>query len=377
MSRRSGRSRGYMATESNEFAEDEEIGNYGGETEDLDEEQEVTRCLCGQDELREQAISNSVNEILRKEYGIQIDQGLFIQCDKCSVWQHGYCVGLFTNEDVPDKYWCELCKPDFHIFITALSLDETPRTLYKLVNDKRKRLLPKDRTRPKREPKPTRKDRRTYEDSYDAQLQKALRESAKDSVNETNELKKSNSIANVKHEPVQDEPTNTADANAKSERSVDENDNDNALLESFTNNQNANSTITKVKRTKLRSKAGRAKKLKPTPPVNKLKEKDSVNSQVSRDELINQPSRPRYVSEKSSIFELRKRTGAILEWLGRSQIELDEEKLAKIELMDYNEETANDENKKAVQNFNDNLNLMEKLTEQILSWEQRFGKYAP
>lgn len=377
MSRRSGRSRGYMASESNEFAEDEEIGNYGGETEDLDEEQEVTRCLCGQDELREQAISNSVNEILKKEYGIQIDQGLFIQCDKCSVWQHGYCVGLFTNDDVPDKYWCELCKPDFHIFITAQSLDETPRTLYKLVNDKRKRLLPKDRTRPKREPKPTRKDRRTYEDSYDAQLQKALRESAKDSVNETNELKKSNSNANVKHEPVQEEPTNTTDTNAKSERSMDENENDNALHESSTNNQNANSTITKVKRTKLRLKAGRAKKQKPTPPVNKLKENDSVNLQVSRDDLINQPSRPRYVSEQSSIFELRKRTGAILEWLGRSQIELDEEKLAKIELMDYNEETANDENKKAVQNFNDNLKLMEKLTEQILSWEQRFGKYAP
>ena len=41
---------------------------------------------------------------------------------------------------------------------------------------------------------------------------------------------------------------------------------------------------------------------------------------------IKQPSKPRYVNDKSSIFELRKRTIAILEWLGRSQVELQEEK---------------------------------------------------
>ena len=60
------------------------------------EEEEITRCICGE-----------VNPP-------EGDSGLYIQCESCSVWQHGFCVGIMEPEDVPDKYWCELCKPELH-----------------------------------------------------------------------------------------------------------------------------------------------------------------------------------------------------------------------------------------------------------------------
>jgi len=34
------------------------------------------------------------------------------QCDKCSVWQHGPCVGLYA--EFPGDYFCEKCRPDLH-----------------------------------------------------------------------------------------------------------------------------------------------------------------------------------------------------------------------------------------------------------------------
>lgn len=39
---------------------------------------------------------------------------LFIQCDVCKVWQHGGCVGIFSDEMSPENYFCELCKKDLH-----------------------------------------------------------------------------------------------------------------------------------------------------------------------------------------------------------------------------------------------------------------------
>lgn len=133
MSRRS-RSKPLPKPPAQEFPDDEEIGD--DEADDLDEEQEITRCVCGNDELQQLGINNQLQQLLLSEYEISIDQGLFIQCDKCSVWQHGYCVGLFINDDVPDKYWCEQCRPENHIEI----VDED-RTLYKSVNEKRKILM--------------------------------------------------------------------------------------------------------------------------------------------------------------------------------------------------------------------------------------------
>lgn len=98
------------------------------EEEVLDEEEEgETRCIC--------------NELDPPD-----DSGLFIQCEQCGVWQHGYCVGII-KKDTPDKYWCEQCRPDLHrLYITDLGEN---RSLYKPVQGLRrqkKRLIRQSQT---------------------------------------------------------------------------------------------------------------------------------------------------------------------------------------------------------------------------------------
>ncbi|GAB5360643.1 hypothetical protein AAMO2058_000644700 [Amorphochlora amoebiformis] len=60
----------------------------------MDDNNWITKCPCGQN---------------------QDADGLMIQCDRCLVWQHGDCVGLFTEASVPDQYFCEQCKPQHKI----------------------------------------------------------------------------------------------------------------------------------------------------------------------------------------------------------------------------------------------------------------------
>lgn len=82
------------------------------------EEEGETRCICG-------------------EIDPPDDSGLYIQCEQCSVWQHGYCVGI-TEGETPDKYWCEQCKPELHtIYITELN---ERRSHYKPIQQRRRKI---------------------------------------------------------------------------------------------------------------------------------------------------------------------------------------------------------------------------------------------
>lgn len=87
---------------------------------DAAEEEEVTRCICGYQEYpgpptdlgrMKEGPNTSLNtaDISTDDIG-----GLFIQCDKCHVWQHGGCVGIMDEAASPDEYFCEECRPDFH-----------------------------------------------------------------------------------------------------------------------------------------------------------------------------------------------------------------------------------------------------------------------
>jgi hypothetical protein len=42
------------------------------------------------------------------------DMGFMVQCEKCDVWQHGICMGIAREEDCPEKYFCDECRPDLH-----------------------------------------------------------------------------------------------------------------------------------------------------------------------------------------------------------------------------------------------------------------------
>lgn len=43
------------------------------------------------------------------------DERVMIICDKCDAWQHNECMEVSENTDeLPDQYFCELCKPEDH-----------------------------------------------------------------------------------------------------------------------------------------------------------------------------------------------------------------------------------------------------------------------
>ncbi|KAK4506342.1 hypothetical protein PRZ48_000072 [Zasmidium cellare] len=60
-----------------------------------DDDEEVIRCICGNSNPK--------------------DKRAFIGCDACTVWQHNVCMGIpDEEEDVPDHYFCEECRPEEH-----------------------------------------------------------------------------------------------------------------------------------------------------------------------------------------------------------------------------------------------------------------------
>ncbi|GME46333.1 Zinc finger PHD-type protein [Neofusicoccum parvum] len=88
---------------------DEEVG---------DDEEETTRCICG---YQEYPGPPSDDEDLAVGSDLQAEDvgGLFIQCDKCKVWQHGGCVGIMEEKAVPENYFCEECRKDLHNLLSS------------------------------------------------------------------------------------------------------------------------------------------------------------------------------------------------------------------------------------------------------------------
>lgn len=91
---------------------------------ELIEEEEVTRCVCGQLEYPGPPVEAGESQ-KAKDGGPQASGGgsgshaddggsLFIQCDICKVWQHGGCVGIMNEATSPEEYFCEQCRKDLH-----------------------------------------------------------------------------------------------------------------------------------------------------------------------------------------------------------------------------------------------------------------------
>jgi PHD-finger len=55
---------------------------------DIPGQKELVHCFCGSPE----------------------EDGLMIQCELCLCWQHGICLGIDTEEGVPDPYVCHFCR---------------------------------------------------------------------------------------------------------------------------------------------------------------------------------------------------------------------------------------------------------------------------
>jgi len=68
---------------------------------DNDASGEVTRCVCGSQDYPFADVDVE-------------DTGFMICCERCNVWQHGPCVGVMSENEAPDVYYCEECRPDLH-----------------------------------------------------------------------------------------------------------------------------------------------------------------------------------------------------------------------------------------------------------------------
>ncbi|KAK0729839.1 hypothetical protein B0H67DRAFT_12192 [Lasiosphaeris hirsuta] len=115
------RERPVTRTEANEMANGDD---------DLQEEDEAVRCICGYDDypgpppFDDDNVKHSVKDTTDIDPIFATDltddaAGFFVQCDVCKVWQHGACVGIMTEESSPDEYFCEGCRRDLHKIFTA------------------------------------------------------------------------------------------------------------------------------------------------------------------------------------------------------------------------------------------------------------------
>jgi hypothetical protein len=78
------------------------------QVEEESEEDEVTRCVCGEGADDEDAVR------------------AMICCDKCQVWQHNDCM-MLAEDYQPDKYFCEQCRPSDHKpLLNAIARGEKP-----------------------------------------------------------------------------------------------------------------------------------------------------------------------------------------------------------------------------------------------------------
>ncbi|MCJ1286116.1 hypothetical protein MMC26_005459 [Xylographa opegraphella] len=97
------------------------------EDEDEVDEEDVTRCVCGQldypglptstvDALKQ--ASKDAGDVATSAPVPEDIGGLFIQCDICKVWQHGGCVGVM-DAGMREAYFCEQCRKDLHKLMTG------------------------------------------------------------------------------------------------------------------------------------------------------------------------------------------------------------------------------------------------------------------
>lgn len=352
--------------ETDDLDEEIEVDNTAGtdeeiEDEDEDEEEEAeTRCICGQLDPPD-------------------ENGLFIQCEKCQVWQHGYCVSI--TEDVPEKYWCEKCRPDLHTIIdTSEGKISKYLPVMKQQGTKRtskKRQANNNSNEDLEDSHKKRKERATYnsrEDArYEALIQRVMEESKKEvqtDIKSEDEEKASKNSRGSRRRNNEEENTVEEDT-VKSEDKNSSSDLDKKSKDSDTNDSAATNTTTTT--TSKRQQPGkRTRKAGPNSKTTKETNKET-NSAID----FSKPTKPRLPQQRSTVNEMRKRVAAILEFIGRTQIDIANEQRDEEELTKFVEDESSKEKITTLfQNYNGSLELMDSLTRKLLIWEQKFGKYG-
>ncbi|ODQ77953.1 hypothetical protein BABINDRAFT_90579 [Babjeviella inositovora NRRL Y-12698] len=383
-SRRSARSRSnysedFEAPDTHEVPDDDEAG--------YDEDSEVTRCVCGHDELQppHQREDPSFNDEM---------SGLFIQCELCSVWQHGYCVGLKSEAAVPEKYWCETCRPDMH---TLVFRGDRNSSLYDATRERRDKRKPKRREEEKeahQKQKDLKRAERTraMDKEYEQDLKKALEESARLAAPKrpvedekpvpTAKLLSSHKRPRRSPDEVKDEVKEEVKEEVKAEMQpplAPSSAASNVAAPVETTHTN-DTSLTTPDDTANSDESAKARKRSRAKSVPKVAPKAAPLGDADK------PSKPRLPPPKTSLTEMRKRVSAILEFIGRTQVELasetnDKASLAKlVEESEADGDQGKEEVRRTVEKFEDNyretFGVMDRLTRKLLLWEQQFGKYS-
>lgn len=421
----------------------------GEEEEDMEEDEveEVTRCICGNPELQLAPDNPDFDDV---------DTGFFIQCEQCQVWQHGYCVGIKDEVDAPDKYWCELCKPELHTLVDKGSKDQ--RSLYIPVTEKKKKHLKKVKDEKeeqrkqavKNEPLPALSDRVTQPSTvkqssspesrqhrrersrlqlssrdaeYELQLKKALEESAKESgvqpedpelseyTRERSSRRRTRHDDDVKNEDEGDVLDLGIDQEVKRDPEVLQDSNkrrktlntaDDGLTKEVSDTgplEDTGASLKEDDKAELTQahegsendsgsqfRAPVTKKKRPRRAVNS-KMKSETNENVSpkksrnKEEIdADKPTKPRIPQQRISMYEMRKRTSAILEFLVRTQSELKYDFENGVDLTQFIDDSAGkselnkDEIKHTLKNgYDSSITLMEQLTLKIIDWNTKYG----
>ncbi|KAI1475790.1 hypothetical protein F4774DRAFT_413562 [Daldinia eschscholtzii] len=98
---------------------------------DIQEDDEAVRCICGHDEYPgpppfDENSKHDPRDVIDHDriFAIEVTDdmaGFFVQCEFCNTWQHGACVGFAEESNLEDvQYFCERCRKDLHkIYIAS------------------------------------------------------------------------------------------------------------------------------------------------------------------------------------------------------------------------------------------------------------------
>ncbi|CCF56961.1 hypothetical protein KAFR_0B06640 [Kazachstania africana CBS 2517] len=396
------------------------------EEEQEEEEEGETRCVCG-------------------EIDPPDESGLYIQCESCSVWQHGFCVGIVGgSKDAPDKYWCELCKPTLHhLYLNDLG---EKRSIYKPVQEKKRQNRRTARSGKngggsvggesssesngsgssssstgsskdtnnitnvvkgeEEEKRLQDRKRATFlareEKQYQRMLEKAIKESRRTSkqedfpLTEDAEADSPDTLTDPVHELLDSEKRevneNTnhedmEDINEEEDEVEEDQDQKSSINETSTNassdnlasakKPSPNAKITKPARRSNRSHAGILDSRASSRSRRGTRKMDNKNSSIADNEIdVNKPVKPRIPSERTSINEMKRRTKAILEFISRTQLEINDDIQNKNKLTKFVE---NDDFLKKLDviyiNYSEHLVLMDEITQKLISWEDKYSNF--
>ncbi|KAG4304607.1 hypothetical protein PORY_002000 [Pneumocystis oryctolagi] len=429
--------------------------------------EETTRCVCGLQDVQSE----------------DLDSGsLYIQCDHCFVWQHGFCVGFTDEKEIPDIYYCEICRPDLHHITYKQKAPPSSKycpsaehtqssTGLRYFSSKKKwivnsknttevqsldfseKIVEKASSEPitstEKAKEHTRKGKRRRNSdlpelsivcsNHETKRIRTLSVSPLMPLNvQSSDSEEEQSMATIKKRKKeintaidtrnvsvkgrQNENKNKGKVNEKKTKTLDAN------LDIMPNSAKLKQTLSKtnaqnnINQTTDTDQKNRPKTKSRKTSSNLRHQHDTRHAQFQKDleeqtvsnaiNIIDKPSRPRIPQAKITMTEMKKRVAAILEYIGRTQLEMasNEEHRKKLfvpllekldkEIIDKKENFPEPLHKKKLMNSSednknnivetsetkttnndifdynfDSFEMMENLTKQLLEWEEKFGSY--